>query len=373
MTSEGARKHLILFGGHRAHLNVHLPSHQDRCVKLNDKRRIQLLLLATMKKNKNFKSFSQLVESVCSNKKRKFQTIPLLLKELKELSKAFDENDFYCAVLNVANENQISYQLYQIWDQFCRMQEVFTKRIKLLCDNGANPNKIIPNGLNRYNTILLMTAYDRNFSNFQFICECSKYDIDINIQDVNRMTALHCATLNNFSDISKLINIKDDGLSGAANVVNDDFIPCGSTCTRLWYATKDNNLAIVELLCESNCDINIKCGESDLSPLHYVYCVNFLVEESKCNVNLKIKHGLTLATAMKAENSSQILKILCNNREVKIECIRTVIPSDSDSNSSNKIINIDIFEYVTTYCPKDQFKLFFQSILNRENINDGIH
>ena len=68
--------------------------------------------------------------------------------------------------------------------------------------------------------------------------------------------------------------------------------------TALWYATRNDNLETIELLCKNNssCDVNTKYGESDLAPLHlackqnYVYCTDFLL----------------------------ILKILCNNRKVQV-------------------------------------------------------
>ena len=42
----------------------------------------------------------------------------------------------------------------------------------------------------------------------------------------------------------------------------------------------------------------------------------------------------------------------------------------SPTNKTNTDKKMHIFEYVATFCPKDQFQLFFQSILNRENINE---
>ena len=101
-------------------------------------------------------------------------------------------------------------------------------------------------------------ATDPILSSFPFIREYSKYDIDISIQEADDMTALHYATLNHF-DISKIINVKDDGISHS-----DDFILCEATA--LWHATTNVNLETIELVCKKNssCDVNTKYDESDL-------------------------------------------------------------------------------------------------------------
>ena len=61
------------------------------------------------------------------------------------------------------------------------------------------------NGFNKYNTMLLMVVYTSKFSNFQFICECSKHDVRCTRYVMGMVLFQHLGHLiNNYSQNSDI-------------------------------------------------------------------------------------------------------------------------------------------------------------------------
>jgi ankyrin repeat protein len=129
--------------------------------------------------------------------------------------------------------------------------------VKLLLENGSNPNLTEKNGYNS----LHLAIYSRNFD----ICELIfKHNIDVNAKCNTGESALHLACNLQLTKISALLVA--NGIDVNLQDYNHDF-------TALHYAVNLNNKELIQLLLQNNSDPNIQDMFGN-TPLHYCLLEN---------------------------------------------------------------------------------------------------